>query len=77
LEGRLQLEIAEGINLRHAKDKILFANPDATDLTDWTFEQDDELLHFLLRNNIAPRKYADILGSGTRVKAQPSLAANH
>lgn len=43
----LYLKWVEGINLRHAKEKIMFKFPEATDLMDWTNEPKEELDRYL------------------------------
>ena len=47
LNGKIHLEWVEGINLRHAKDKILFNVSDASDLMDWTNERKEDLDQYL------------------------------
>lgn len=47
IDGEVHLEWVEGINLRHAKDKVMFNNPDASDLMDWTNEQKEDLELYL------------------------------
>ncbi len=47
LNGEVLVEWVEGINLRHAKDKVLFQYPDATDLMDWTNEKKEDLERYL------------------------------
>ncbi len=42
LDGRIQLEWVEGINLRHAKERIEMKHEDATDLMDWTNESKED-----------------------------------
>ncbi|GEM_PF-3208020 len=41
------LEWVEGINLRHAKDKILLNHPEASDIMDWTNEKKEDLEKYL------------------------------
>jgi hypothetical protein len=43
LDGTVRLEWVEGINLRHAKEKIEMQHEDATDLMDWTNEAREDL----------------------------------
>jgi hypothetical protein len=43
LEGTVHLEWVEGINLRHAKERIEMMHEDATDLMDWTNETKEDL----------------------------------
>ncbi len=47
LDGCIHLEWVEGINLRHAKDKIALLHEDATDLMDWTNEKKEDLEKYL------------------------------
>ncbi|MGF1637315.1 MAG: hypothetical protein ACFCUU_09590 [Cyclobacteriaceae bacterium] len=47
LDGKVFIEWVEGINLRHAKDKIQFKYSDATDLMDWTNEKEEDLQKYL------------------------------
>lgn len=50
LDGEIVLEWVEGINLRHAKDKIQFKHPEASDLMDWTNETDASLKEYLRKS---------------------------
>ena len=43
LNGAVHLEWVEGINLRHAKERIELKHEDATDLMDWTNESKEDL----------------------------------
>jgi hypothetical protein len=43
LNGDVYLEWVEGINLRHAKERIEMKHEDATDLMDWTNEAKEDL----------------------------------
>lgn len=47
LESEFYLEWVEGINLRHAKDKIQFRYSEASDLMDWTNEKKEDLDKYL------------------------------
>ena len=47
LNGAVHLEWVEGINLRHAKERIEFKHEDATDLMDWTNESKEDLEAYL------------------------------
>jgi hypothetical protein len=47
LDGNVHLEWIEGINLRHAKEKIEMKHEDATDLMDWTNETREDLDAYL------------------------------
>jgi hypothetical protein len=37
--GNIEADWFEGINLRHAKEKLQMKYPDSTDIIDWTFEK--------------------------------------
>ena len=37
----------EGINLAHAKDKLIMKEPDASDIMDWTHESKEDLEKYL------------------------------
>ena len=43
LNGAVHLEWVEGINLRHAKERIELKHEDATDLMDWTNETKEDI----------------------------------
>ena len=43
----VHLEWIEGINLRHAKEKIEMLHEDASDLMDWTNEKEEDLQAYL------------------------------
>ena len=47
LDGKVHLEWIEGINLRHAKEKIELKHPEASDLMDWTNEKKSDLQRYL------------------------------
>jgi hypothetical protein len=47
LNGEVHLEWVEGINLRHAKERIEMKHEDATDLMDWTNENKEDLSTYL------------------------------
>lgn len=47
LEGVVHLEWVEGINLRHAKERIEMKHSDASDLMDWTNEKEEDLKDYL------------------------------
>ena len=46
------MHTVEAINLRHAKEKILFSYDDATDIRDWTHEKKKDLQKYILKNNV-------------------------
>jgi hypothetical protein len=56
LNGKVQVHTIEAINLRHAKEKILFSHDDATDIRDWTNEKKRELQKYINKNNLAVDK---------------------
>lgn len=47
INGEVHLEWIEGINLRHAKDKIEMNHAEASDLMDWTNEKKEDLSNYL------------------------------
>lgn len=51
VNGKIFLERIDGINLRHAKDKIVFKYPEATDLMDWTNEREDDIKRYIIKNS--------------------------
>ncbi len=52
LNGDVHLEWVEGINLRHAKEKIELKFGEATDLMDWTHENKEDLETYLAKRNV-------------------------
>ncbi len=52
LNGDVHLEWVEGINLRHAKEKIELKFGEATDLMDWTNEKKEDLETYLAKRNV-------------------------
>ena len=40
-----------GIHIRFAKDQLLFQQPDATDIMDWTYENPEDLRNYLTKQN--------------------------
>lgn len=50
LEGVLQFQWEEGINLRHAKEKLLMRNSEASDLMDWTNEKQEDIEQYIERH---------------------------
>lgn len=52
LNGDVHLEWVEGINLRHAKEKIELKFGEATDLMDWTNEKKEDLETYLAKSNV-------------------------
>ena len=51
LIGEVHLEWVEGINLRHAKEKIEMKYGDASDLMDWTNEKKEDLEAYLKKRS--------------------------
>lgn len=51
LNGEVHLEWVEGINLRHAKEKIEMKYGDASDLMDWTNEKKEDLEAYLKKRS--------------------------
>jgi hypothetical protein len=49
INGEVHLEWVEGINLRHAKERIEMMHEEASDLMDWTNEKKEDLQHYLLK----------------------------
>jgi hypothetical protein len=49
LDGEVCLEWVEGINLRHAKEKIEMKHTEASDLMDWTNEKEEDLQKYLTK----------------------------
>lgn len=52
LSGKVQVHTIEAINLRHAKEKILFSYDEATDIRDWTHEKKKDLQKYILKNKV-------------------------
>lgn len=50
LNGKIQLEWIEGINLRHAKEKVEMNYGEVSDLMDWTNEKEEDLQAYLAKN---------------------------
>jgi hypothetical protein len=50
LNGKVQVHTIEAINLRHAKEKILFSYEEATDIRDWTLEKKKDLQQYILKS---------------------------
>ncbi|MCG8309483.1 MAG: hypothetical protein MI975_18960 [Cytophagales bacterium] len=49
LDGEVRLEWVEGINLRHAKERIEMRHAEASDLMDWTNEKEEDLQKYLTK----------------------------
>lgn len=47
VNGEIQTGWFSGINLRYAKEKLLFQFSEATDIMDWTNEKSDDLKNYL------------------------------
>jgi hypothetical protein len=54
-----------GIHIRFAKDQLLFQQPEATDIMDWTYENPEDLRSYLTRQN------ASKVNVMMRLKEQP------
>jgi hypothetical protein len=52
LNGKVQVHTIEAINLRHAKEKILFSHDEATDIRDWTLEKKKDLQKYILKSKV-------------------------
>ena len=50
LSGEVQLVWIEALNLRHAKEKILFSLEEVTDIRDWTLESKGDLDKYLKKS---------------------------
>jgi len=61
INGEVHLEWVEGINLRHAKERIEMVHEDATDLMDWTNEKETDLQSYLHKVEDAKRKHEEEL----------------
>ncbi len=64
LDGEVFLEWVEGINLRHAKEKIELMHSEVSDLMDWTNEKKEDLDKYLKKIKqhklkIKPTNYID------------------
>lgn len=51
LNGEINTGWYYGIHIRFAKDQLLFQQPDATDIMDWTYENSEDLRSYLVRQN--------------------------
>jgi len=47
INGEVHLEWVDGINLRHAKERIEMLHEEASDLMDWTNEKEEDLQLYL------------------------------
>lgn len=54
VNGEVHLAWIEAFNLRHAKEKIMFSNDEASDIRDWTYERKEDLDSYLnkLKKNV-------------------------
>jgi len=55
-DGKVETIWIEGVNLRHAKEKLILKSPEATDILDWTNERQEDLDNYLLKNQIFNQK---------------------
>ena len=60
LNGEVHLEWIEGINLRHAKEKIEMLYEDASDLMDWTNEKEEDLQVYLSKIEIKKKSEEEL-----------------
>jgi len=60
LNGEVHLEWIEGINLRHAKEKIEMMHEDASDLMDWTNEKEEDLQAYLSKIEIKKKSEEEL-----------------
>jgi hypothetical protein len=51
LNGEINTGWYYGIHIRFAKDQLLFQQPDATDIMDWTYENSEDLKSYLIRQH--------------------------
>ncbi|MEB3323388.1 MAG: hypothetical protein VKI81_11245 [Synechococcaceae cyanobacterium] len=51
LNGEVQTIVIEAINLRHAKEKILFSYDNVSDIRDWSDEKSGELIKYISKQN--------------------------
>jgi len=49
INGEVHLDWVEGINLRHAKERIEMKHDEASDLMDWTNERKEDLQAYLAK----------------------------
>lgn len=66
LNGEVNTGWYYGIHIRFAKDQLLFQQPEATDIMDWTYENSEDLKHYLIKQN------ATKLNIKMRLKDQPA-----
>jgi hypothetical protein len=52
LNGEIHTGWFSGINLRYAKEKLLFQYSEATDIMDWTYEKSEDLKIYLDKHRI-------------------------
>lgn len=50
INGDIHLTWIEALNLRHAKEKILFRDDESTDIRDWTNERKEDLESYLSKS---------------------------
>ncbi|NJN26574.1 MAG: hypothetical protein HC819_11645 [Cyclobacteriaceae bacterium] len=61
VNGEVHLEWIEGINLRHAKERIEMMHEEASDLMDWTNEKEEDLQLYLSRIEAKKRATEELL----------------
>ncbi len=51
IDGEVHTGWYNGVHIRFAKDQLLFQQPEATDLMDWTYERSEDLRTYLKKQN--------------------------
>lgn len=51
IDGEVHTGWFQGVHIRFAKDQLLFKQPEATDIMDWTFEKAEDLRNYLKKQN--------------------------
>ena len=69
LNGEVQTIVIEAINLRHAKEKILFSHDNVTDIRDWSDEKSGELLKYISKQN-APLRIDPVKVNGLEPRTE-------
>lgn len=52
INGEIHTGWFAGMNLRYAKEKLLFQYSEATDIMDWTYEKGEDLKKYLAKHRI-------------------------
>ncbi len=66
IDGEVNTGWFQGVHIRFAKDQLLFQQPEATDIMDWTYENAEDLKTYL------EKQQAKKLDHMLRLKEQPS-----